>query len=131
MTKAPDYRPTKLANRARVFIAQNFSSSLFLFQIEPTSWVGNKVVCLIHLPRWDRLTRSFRIQHHALILLAPDHLERVQKVLPAGLDGRRVLLARARQVGVDQLDQAVEVLGRDLIAHVSVHSATFHWRGWL
>lgn len=52
-------------------------------------------------------------QHNPLVLLALYHVERLLEVLPAGLDRRRVLLV-ARQVGVDQLDQAVEVLCCDL-----------------
>ena len=52
-------------------------------------------------------------QHDALVLLALDHLERLHKVLPARLDRGRVSLV-AGQVGVNELDEAVEVLGRDL-----------------
>jgi len=46
----------------------------------------------------------------AFVLFAPDHLEGVVEVLLARLDRGRVLLV-ARQVGVDELDEAVEVLG--------------------
>lgn len=56
---------------------------------------------------------SFRRQHNPLVLLAPDHVERLHEMLPARLDRRRVLLV-ARQVGVYELDEAVEVLGCDL-----------------
>lgn len=59
------------------------------------------------------LTPSLRRQHNTLVLLAPDHVERLHKVLPAGLNRRRVLLV-AGQVGVYELDEAVEVLGCDL-----------------
>ena len=59
------------------------------------------------------LAPSLRRQHNPLVLLAPDHVERLHEVLPAGLDRRRVLLV-AGQVGVDELDEPVEVLGCDL-----------------
>lgn len=58
-------------------------------------------------------------QNNPLVLLALDHLERLQKVLPARLHRRRVLLVR-RQVGVDEFDQAVEVFGCDLSRVMSV-----------
>jgi hypothetical protein len=56
---------------------------------------------------------SFRVENDALVFLALDHLERLQKVLPAGINGGRVLLIPG-QVGVYEFDEAVEVFGRDL-----------------
>jgi hypothetical protein len=56
---------------------------------------------------------SLRRKHDALVLLTPNHVQRLHKVLPAGLDRRRILLV-AGQIGVDELDEAVEVLGCDL-----------------
>ena len=58
----------------------------------------------------------FRGEYNALVLLALDHLERVQKVLLARLHRCRVLGVTG-QVGVDELDEAVEILGRDLYRH--------------
>jgi hypothetical protein len=52
-------------------------------------------------------------QHDALILLALDHLQGLHEMLPAGLDRGRILLV-ARQVGMYELNEAVEVLGCDL-----------------
>lgn len=54
-----------------------------------------------------------RIQDNALVLPALNVLERQVEMLPAGLDGRRLLLV-TRQVGVDELNETVEVLGGDL-----------------
>ena len=54
-----------------------------------------------------------RVQHDSLILLALNYLKSLQEMLLARLDRSRVLLV-AGQVGVNELDQAVEILGRDL-----------------
>ena len=60
------------------------------------------------------LAASLRVQHHPLILLATDELQRVVEMLLAGLDRRGVLWV-AGQVGVDELDEAVQILCRDLV----------------
>lgn len=52
-------------------------------------------------------------KHDTFILFALDDLEGMVKVFLARLNGGGVLLVSG-QVGVDELYQAVEVLGRDL-----------------
>ena len=56
---------------------------------------------------------SARVENHALVLPALDILERLVEVLPAALDGSRLLLV-AVQVGVDKLDEPIDILGRHL-----------------
>lgn len=53
------------------------------------------------------------IQHHALILPTPNVLEGLVKVLPAAFDGCGFLLV-AIQVGVNEFDEAIEVLCSNL-----------------
>lgn len=55
----------------------------------------------------------FRVQYHSLVPSASDVVERLVEVLLAAFDGRRLLLV-ARKVGVNQLDEAVQILDRDL-----------------
>ncbi len=81
------------------------------------NWNGRKATkdnCTKYLPApTPTSSLSLRCQDDAVVLLAADHLQCVLEVLLAGLDRHRLLLV-ARQVGVDQFDQAVEVLGSDL-----------------
>ena len=56
---------------------------------------------------------SARVENHTLVLPALDILERLVEVLPAALDGSRLLLV-AVQVGVDKLDEPVDILSRHL-----------------
>lgn len=80
---------------------------------------------LVSVRRWAFVTIITRLKkkyaaycllgskHDALVLLAPDNLQGLHKVLPAGLDRGRVLLVTG-QVGVYKLDKAVEVLCSNL-----------------
>ncbi len=54
-----------------------------------------------------------RRKHDTFVLLAADHLECVQEVLLAVLDRCRVLLV-AGEIGVDQLNETVNILGGHL-----------------
>lgn len=60
---------------------------------------------------------SFRVQDDALVLPTPDVLEGGAEVTLAVLDRGRVLLV-ASKVGVDELNETVEILGSDLKTRV-------------
>lgn len=91
--------------------------------------------CFFHLTRADRqfykfrhyLTRSLppsrpRLRHHPLVVPRLDVLERAEKVFLRVLQRGRVRLLVRLQIRVDELDQAVEVFGRNLeTRHVSFH----------